>query len=88
MTAGGVGDCGWGGGSRSGGFGGLSAIAPGDAGFAGEPAGNSTGATTWVSPRDTEGGTAVGFSGTAGGDGFSATGGDVGFPATGFGGEV
>ena len=71
-----------------GGFGGLSAIAPGDVGFAGETAGNATGAGDWVSPRDTEGATTVGFSATAAGDGFCTTGGGVGFSATDVGGEV
>lgn len=89
VTAGEVGgDCGRGGGCGSGGFGGLSAVAAIDAGFAGKTAGPSIGSAAWVSPRDTERATTVGFSATAGGDDFSASGADIGLPATGFGGEL
>jgi len=88
VTAGEVGgDCDWGG-CGSGSFGGLSAVAAVDAGFAGETAGDSTGAAAWVSPRDTEGGTRVGFSATAAGDGFCTTEAGVGFSTSGFDGDV
>jgi hypothetical protein len=87
VTTGGVdGNCGWAGDIGSGDFGGLSAVAAVDAGFAGETAGGSTGAAAWMSPRNAVDGTED-VSATAGGDCFCATGG-VGFSATSFGDEV
>jgi hypothetical protein len=89
VTAGKVGGgCAWGGGIGSGGFGGLSADASGDAGFAGVSTGDSTGAAVWVLLRTAKGATTAGFSATAAGEAFSVIGGDVSVLATGFGCEV